>query len=115
MLELATNFKNILSGDPFDVAILEKLGVDTLMKELNQLWEDYLEENVFEGDVLTDFEELIGFGEYNTEINWQAFKEGLSDTSDINKDIYMAVLLSQLFEWAMEIRNSKIKIDILLA
>ena len=115
MLELATNFKNILSGDPFDVAILEKLGVDTLMKELNQLWEDYLEENVFEGDVLTDFEELIGFGEYNTEINWQAFKEGLSDTSDINKDIYMAVLLSQLFEWAMEIRNRKIKIDILLA
>jgi len=84
---------------------MDRLTEDTIARELEALFDEYIRDSTFEGTYASSFIDLL-YDEMgrrmNVIVDWYEFREGLTWRSEEKRDIYIAIMLMSLFNWCKE-------------
>jgi len=94
----------------------EALDTNVLERELESLWEEYIEPGVFEGKHCTNIQDMLYRDGVRTNLvlDWFNFEEGMTDESEKIRDVYLATFMINLFLWAKQKSETNDKTDSVL-
>lgn len=99
----------VLGKYSFFTSQAERLSQESIERELEKLWQDFIEKKVFEGDYATSILDMfydIQGNRLHTIIDWTNFEEGITETAEFKRDAYLATILKWLFFQAKEVMGS---------
>jgi hypothetical protein len=97
------NVEILVENSPDMRWILNKGRMETLVTNMATVYENYFKSGMFEGNNTIDFMGFItGDSDYptNTIIDWFEYREGIGEIGGRDRDLYLCVLFSNLFNYA---------------